>query len=304
MKKLLITILSVSLLLPISAKAADEAQPTLAILDTAINTSLPIFKDRIVYEACVLEWNSCPNGKNFMEGLGAAVMQAPYINNNGFDHGTQMASAAVLSNPNIKIVFVRVIGSTIGGVRQSVGETGLVNAINWVIANKDKFNIKAVSMSQGNPYSNPGPNYCPVLSKVDTAIKSLIAADLPLFVPAGNESNYTRINWPACNSITTSIGSIDASKGMALYSNYDSVLMDFVAMGTMKLTNPDSTVTNQVGTSIATQVAAAQYIAIKTAKPNLNSVQILELINKTSTIAKSAKHGPGKLINLQGAING
>ena len=304
MKKLLITILSVSLLLPISAKAADTTPPTVAILDTAINTSLPIFKDKIVYEACVLEWNSCPNGKNFMEGPGSAVMQAPYINNNGFDHGTQMASASVLANPNIKIVFVRIVGSTIGGVRQTVSEAGIVSAMNWVIANKDKFNIQAVAMSQGNPYYNPGTNYCPVLAKVGAAIKSLTAVNLPLFVPAGNESNYTRINWPACVPETVSIGSIDASNGMALYSNYDSTLLDFVAMGTMKLTSPNGTISNQVGTSIAAQVAASQYIAIKTAKPSLNSTQILDLISRTSTVARSSKHGSSKLINLQGAING
>ena len=304
MKKILITLISISLLLPISAKAADTVPPTLAILDTAINTSLPIFKDKIVYEACVLEWNSCPNGKSFMEGPGSAVMQAPYINNNGFDHGTQMASAAILANPDIKIVFVRIIGSTIGGVRQSVGEVGLVNALNWVNANKSKFNIQAISMSQGNAYYMPGSNYCPVLSNFNNTVKLLLNNNIPMFVPAGNESNYTKINWPACVPETVSIGSIDNTNGMALYSNYDPLLLDFVAMGTMNLTSPNGTVGNKVGTSAATQVAASQYVAIKNAKPNLSSVQILDLMTKTSTVARSAKHGSGKLIDLAGALNG
>jgi hypothetical protein len=304
MKKILITLISISLLIPISAKAADPVPPTLAILDTAINTSLPIFKDKIVYEACVLEWNSCPNGKSFMGGPGSAVMQAPYINNNGFDHGTQMASAAILANPNIKIVFVRIIGSTLGGVRQSVGEAGLVNALNWVNANKSKFNIQAISMSQGNSYSMPGVNYCPVLSNFNATVKLLLGNEIPVFVPAGNESNYTKINWPACVPETISIGSIDNTNGMALYSNYDPILLDFVAMGTMRLTSPDGTVGNKVGTSTATQVAAAQYVALKIAKPNLNSTQILELMSKTSTAARSGKHGSGKLIDLDGALNG
>ena len=304
MKKILITLISISLLIPISAKAADPVPPTLAILDTAMNTSLPIFKDNIVYEACVLEWNSCPNGKSFMEGPGSAVMQAPYINNNGFDHGTQMASAAILANPNIKIVFVRIIGSTLGGVRQSVGEAGLVNALNWVNANKSKFNIQAISMSQGNSYSMPGVNYCPVLSNFNATVKLLLSNEIPVFVPAGNESNYTKINWPACVPETISIGSIDNTNGMALYSNYDPALLDFVAMGTMRLTSPEGTVGNKVGTSTATQVAAAQYVALKIAKPNLNSIEILNLMSKTSTIARSSKHSYGKLIDLNAALNG
>lgn len=89
--------------------------PTLAILDTALDTSLPIFKDRVVHEVCVLDWNTCPNGKNFMEGPGASVIPISVMSKPEFNHGTQMASAALLSNPDLKIVFIRIIGANGNG---------------------------------------------------------------------------------------------------------------------------------------------------------------------------------------------
>ncbi len=85
-----------------------------------------------------------------MEGTNSAIMPIDQMSKNGFDHGTQMASLAVAANPNVKIVFVRIIGSNPNGTRQVSGEATVINALDWVLRNKDKFNIQAVSMSQGH----------------------------------------------------------------------------------------------------------------------------------------------------------
>jgi hypothetical protein len=56
-KKILAVLVTITLAIPtISANAAslqnkNVAQPTIAILDTALDTSLPIFKDKILFEA-------------------------------------------------------------------------------------------------------------------------------------------------------------------------------------------------------------------------------------------------------------
>ena len=126
-KKILTALAAIILLIPATAQAASLknrslAQPTIAILDTALDTSLPIFKDRIIFEACVTQWSACPNGKKEMEGPGSATMRADWISKNGFDHGTQMASLAVQANSNVNIVFVRIVGANINGLRQATGE--------------------------------------------------------------------------------------------------------------------------------------------------------------------------------------
>ena len=101
--KLITAVLTLSLLSPVVISQASGAEaPVLAILDTAIDTTLPNLQGKIVGEVCILEYALCPNGSNFQEGSGAASMPSNLITLNGFDHGTFMASTAVQSNPNIE----------------------------------------------------------------------------------------------------------------------------------------------------------------------------------------------------------
>ena len=105
-KKLIAALIAITLAVPTTAHAAGlqnrtGSTPAVAILDTAIDTSLPAFQGKIIQEVCILEWTTCPNGKSFMEGPGAASMPANLIKTNGFDHGTFMSSVSVANNPNL-----------------------------------------------------------------------------------------------------------------------------------------------------------------------------------------------------------
>lgn len=74
--KLITAVLTLSLLSPVAISQASGAEaPVLAILDTAIDTSLPNLQGKIVGEVCILEYALCPNGTNFQEGKGSASMQ-------------------------------------------------------------------------------------------------------------------------------------------------------------------------------------------------------------------------------------
>lgn len=303
-KKITAALIALTLLVPTTANASLKNQtvaPTLAILDTALDTSLPIFKDKIAYEVCILEWTTCPNGQSFMEGPGSSTLKPELYAKSGFDHGTQMASAAIQSNPNMQIVFVRIIGQNINGDRQITSEDTVANALQWVANNKDKFNIQAVSMSQGHHNLGLYKDYCPITPKTKGVVQSLAASNIPAFFAAGNNRDYTRVDWPSCIPESIAVGS--ATKwGIELYSNGDNSLLDFYANGTMKVFLPGGITKNAAGTSVATQVAAAQWIAVKQAKGG-NLTDIYNLLSRTS-IAVKGKANIGKLINLQGALNG
>ena len=306
-KKLITAILATITLVTTAIQAvpakADNA-PAVAILDTALDTSLPIFKDRIAYEVCILEWNSCPNGKSFQEGPGSAVLPMSIITNNGFSHGTTMASVVANTDPNVKIVFIRIIGNTPSGGRQIANELTVVNALNWVLQNKDKFNIKAVSMSQGNHgILTSNTNYCPNTQSTKDMIDLLLAADIPTFLAAGNGRDYERIDWPACIDSSISIGMADQYDQIDNYSNYDSKKLDFYAVGNMQVTSVGGVQKYGAGTSASTQVAATTYAAVKNKNPNLNSQQILDILSQTSVQIKGSRGQTGKLIKYQGAIN-
>ena len=302
-------LVAIALIIPASAQAASlqnktVAQPTIAILDTALDTSLPIFKDRILFEACVTQFSTCPNGMAEMEGTNSATMPAQVISKNGFDHGTQMASLAVAANPNVKIVFVRIIGSNPNGTRQVAGEPTVINALDWVYRNKDRFNIQAVSMSQGHHnLGAAGTDYCPKTPITEGKIKSLADAGVPVFFPAGNNRDYVRIDWPACIQSSIAVGAVMPTNEVAIYSNFDLNLIDFFALGTTRATAPGGRTVNVGGTSAATVIAATQWATIKSAKPTLTYSQIYDLISSTSIPTKNSRVSGGKLINLSGAIS-
>lgn len=305
-KKIIAAFLSLILITPTAANAALKnstvVQPTLAILDTAIDTSLPIFKGKIVHEVCILEWNSCPNGTSFMEGSGAATMPVSLLNKEGFEHGTQMAQAAISANPNLNIVFVRIIGMNSLGSRQIANETTFVNAMKWVLNNKDRFNIQALSMSQGHHNVGSGTNYCPSTPNTEGIISSLVSSGIPVFLPAGNYRDKTRVSWPACIKSAVTISATAIGDGPATYTNYDKNITDFFANGSMQTILPGGSKINTAGTSISAQVAAGIWIKIKEKYPTYSYQQIYDLMNNKS-IKLPSRSMSGRLLLVENFNN-
>lgn len=282
-KKLITAIMAAVLsITTINMAKANPAPATVAILDTALSINLPVFKDRIVQEVCILEWNSCANGESFMEGPGAASMNLYQMARNGFNHGTKMTHASILTNPNIKIVFIRIIGSTSTGSRQRADEPTFVNALNWVLSNKDKYNITAVAMSQGHSDFMPGANYCPDTPQTQSLISSLDSAGVPVFLPAGNNGDLSRVDWPACISQSIAVSATSVTDGPAWYTNYDRNLTDMFALGRLRVSDVNGVLFNEDGTSVSTQIAAAIYVGLKNNYPSYTKNQILDLMKSKS----------------------
>lgn len=308
-KKLIMAFMATIIAIPTTAQAALKSEapisvPTLAILDTALNTSLPVFKDKIAYEVCILDWNSCPNGKSYMEGTGSSLLPMNILVTSNFSHGTQMASAAIAANPNMKIVFVRIIGNTANGGRQLTGPNTVGKALEWVYNNKDRFNIQAVSMSQGHHNLLNLFSYCPTHGSVDLQIRNLKSVNIPAFFAAGNGYDYKRVDWPACQPYAIPVGATTSYGDIQSYSNVDPIINGFYAPGSARVFLPSGSQGNASGTSVSAQIAAAQWIAVKSAKPLLSYNEIYSLLTKTGTPTKNSKIKSGILINLEAAING
>jgi len=290
-------------------KNTSEQVPTLAILDTALDTSIPEIKSKLIYEVCILDWPSCPNGTSFMEGPGSSVLPASIISNRNFNHGTQMASAAISNNPNMNILFIRIIGNTTRGTRQSTGILTITNALEWVFKNKDKYNIVAVSASQGNQnvLKKTNVNYCPVTA-TDIMVDRLYSVNIPVFFPSGNDRDRSRINWPACIPNAVAVGGVEVfglnKPQPSIVSNYDGNLIDIWAEINSTVLLPGGSVGNAYGTSVSNQIAAAKYIAVKTAKPTLTTHQILSLIKSKATPVPNKINQNIFIFNLGETLNG
>jgi len=317
-KKLITALVAFTLALPITANAAPKVNlkstalsaPTVAILDTAIDMSQLKFKNSVVQEVCLIEiiegsTARCPNGLTSMEGPGAATLTKDKLSLGGFDHGTLMADQALQTNSNVKIVFIRIIGQRESGAREYTNEATVYNALQWVINNQSKFNIQSVAMAQGShALGAAGTDYCPKTPTTVEKVKALNALNVGVFFPAGNNSDYLRVDWPSCIPETISMGATMPAESIAFYSNYDDKLIDFYAQGTTVLYGLDGKKTSFAGSSASVLVGATSWATIKSAKSELTYSQIYNLISRTSKLTFSSKIKSAKLINLQGALNG
>jgi len=313
MKKLITALVAITLIttsMPAQAKLKNTTSvPTLAVLDTALDTSIPAIISRLIYEVCILDWPSCPNGTRFMEGPGSSVLPTNIIASRDFNHGTQMVSAAIANNPKMNILFIIIIGNTSRGTRQTTGVLTVTNALEWVFKNKDKYNITAVSVSQGNQsvLKKTTANYCPVTA-TDIMVDRLYSVNVPVFFPSGNDRDKSRINWPACIPNAVAVGGVEVAgldkPQISLVSNYDGNLIDVWAEITSPVTFPGGATGNAYGTSVANQIAAAKYISVKTAKPSLTTPQLLSLIKSTSTPISNTLNQNVFMFNLGAALNG
>jgi hypothetical protein len=315
-KKITMALVALMLTAPITANASVKRTlsntslpaPTIAILDTAIDMSQTKFQNSVVHEVCLIEifFDStprCPNGLTQMEGPGAATLPKDRLALSGFDHGTLMADQALQANPNVKIVFIRIVGQRVNGTREHTNEATVYNALQWVINNQSKFNIQSVAMAQGShSLGVAGTDYCPKTPTTVEKVKSLNALGVGVFFPAGNNSDYKRVSWPSCIPEAISMGATMPTGSIAFYSNYDAKLIDFYARGTTVLYGLDAKKTNFAGTSASVLVGATSWATIKSVKSNLTYTELYDLISRTSAVTTSSRVGSGKLIDLAKAI--
>jgi hypothetical protein len=244
---------------------AAEAK-TLVIIDSGINTQLDWAKAAIVEEACFIEYGKCPNGLASMTGPGAAHIDPALVKDKALSHGTQMASVAVATNPNVKIVVVRIVGMSAKGFANSYTTRGLATAMDWVVANAARLNVGAVSISLGRAYAEAS---CPIAAepRLQSQIVSLASMNVATVIASGNNSNKLKVNYPACIPEAIAVGATDRPYTIKQIQGtvYPIMLMsnggpdlDLVTMGRHTVTDLNGVKTVSLGTSNANTVVATR----------------------------------------------
>jgi len=245
---------------------AVETPLSIAVIDTGTNTAL--FPGAIVGEACFVSMFTCPNGKASMEGTGAANL--PPTTNATFNHGSQMVSIALKVNPKAKIVLVRIVGMSSKGAPGLYNLDDVKKAMDWVIANREKYNVGAVLLAQGKIFPN-----CKVPTGMTEQVATLKAANVPLIAAVGNDSDRTTTMSPSCLPDAVSVGATDnpwpgmqgytydpkAAPYIARYSNGATGQVDFYLNARWKGTMLDGSTKFMVGTSNAAAALAGYWTA-------------------------------------------
>jgi len=296
MKKVLLSLLSAALLITVAQPAKAEDQKVLAIIDSAVDSTK---FNSIIHEVCITSKTSvasnmaCPNGKDFMEGIGAAAAPWPKQNNsNNFNvnnatfHGDTMVKVALTTNPNLKIVFVRFNDVTLLG--NSYGDADALSiAIEWVSKNAEKYSIDALSVSQSS-VSAGNLSRCKNDIKTISSVSFLNSKNIPVFVATGNDRRTDVIGFPSCVSGMIAVGALGNQTQLEKVTNTGPGLAMVALTGVKvpKYDRPIETADSVYGTSVATALASASYVnrnTFKTFGEYLNSLPKI-LINKTTYI--------------------
>jgi hypothetical protein len=283
---------------------ATTPQKSLVIIDTGFDTSLPVISEAVIYEVCILSWSLCPNGRTFQEGPGSATLQASGISTGNMSHGTQMATIAMNTNPGQKIVLLRLVAFNARGERLLVYESTIIQVFKWIASKREELNIGAVAMAQGHQPILAAKNYCPRVKELEKILLDLKVKNVPVFFPAGNASNKSRIDWPACIPVSMAIGALDTKGEIANYSNYDRNLVDFYVIGTAPALMPGGSETSATGTSVSTLIAASYWMNVANQKPELTAPAISQLFRDAGRIVFDSKLRYGREMQMQGVIPG
>lgn len=286
--KALLLVISSLVLTFISTPTRANTPPTMVIMDTALDTSIPEIKNNLVLEVCILEWSSCPNGREFMEGIGASTLPSNFIRSSGFNHGTQMASIAIRTYPDVKIIFLRIIANSYSGARLSTTDRTVYQSLEWVLNNREKYNIVSVGLSQSHHRLLNFNQYCPVSTKTNEMVKKLFAAGVALFVASGNDNDKSRISWPGCIPEAIAVSAI-TNNSISRYSNFDPKLSDYAAIGELRVLDAGGNPTNASGTSVSAQVMAALWTQVRTEYELWSFQETAEFFDR---IATSVRVGP------------
>jgi hypothetical protein len=237
-------VLGLAVIQPVQASQVN----TIAIIDTAMDVSK---NANVVYEVC-FTLSTCPNGTGFQEGPGSANVSNWKIR--GIEHGFNVSQAAVLTNPNIKIVFIRISDVHVYPTFSSIHNSGtsLSRAVEWVSNNASRLNIKSVSISQSR--SNFAAGTCPTDTVIQKSVNSLNTQGVATFAATGNESKKNMIGFPSCVPGVIAVAAVRPNLEFASYSNVGPGL-DLVARGDINIVDYFGVKRTITGTSIAAPVA-------------------------------------------------
>ena len=178
----------------------DGSGITVAVVDTGIDASHPDLQGKVI------GWKDFVNNRTTPyddQGHGTHV--------SGIIAGTGAASDGKYKGvaPGAKLVGVKVLGSDGSGSVSTI-----IAGIDWVIQNKDKYNIKVINLSLGGSQSSDGTDA--LSQEVDKAWENGIA----VCVAAGNSGpdTYT-VGSPAAAPDVITVGAVDKNDVITYFSS-------------------------------------------------------------------------------------
>lgn len=274
---------------------------TVAVIDTGIYPH-PDVKNRII------EFVDFVNNKNGVENA---------YDDNG--HGTHcaglVAGDGTKAQGNYKgpAFEANLIGIKVLDKQGSGSLSNIIKAIYWAIQNKDKYNIKVLSMSLGA--SSVIKEKDDLIAK---AVEDATKAGLVVVIAAGNSGPLSEtIGTPGISQYAITVGAYDdkntpsleddtpaffTSKGPTPVDKYPKPDISSPGVEVVSLRSPNSTIDKEPvikygdyywllsGTSMATPIVAGVVALMLQANPNLTPQQVKDILKQTAIPVKGASY--------------
>lgn len=219
-----------------------------------------------------------------------------FLRDRGSFHGTNVAGIIAAVAPGTKLIGLDVFTG------DSAMSSDLIKAVNWVIANKAKYNIVAMNLSLGTAGSSATD--C-TSSWATTPFANARAVGVIPVVASGNSGIKTGVASPACAPGAVSVGAVYDTAGGSLKSatcTDASILADQVACFANTGSNLDflapgvgiaaagitMTGTSQAAPHVAGAIAVMRGI---NAAPNDTIDQTLSRLKATGTLVQDTRNG-------------
>ncbi|MEA5534821.1 S8 family peptidase [Crocosphaera sp. XPORK-15E] len=226
------------------------------------------------------------------------------------NHGSHVASIAASSNatyPGVasgaNIIALKVFPDSGGG-----GYYDIQEALQWVVANAETYNIASVNMSLAD-----GSNFTTAVTpslydinkgffKISDELQALANKNVIVVSAAGN-NGQNGVSYPAADPNSLAVSSVDQNGNIASTSQYSTTLTDVFARGvSITAANKNGGTTTLSGTSMAAPVvtgaiAVAQQLAEQELGRRLTLAEIRYLLTQGDDVTNQPDY-EGKLLNI------
>ncbi len=188
-------------------QVSQGAGVTIAILDTGVDPTHPLFRGRLVggYDLVDGDYSPTDVGNGLDDDGDGQVDEA-------YGHGTHVAGIAAMTAPQSKLMIVRVLDADGFGDMWAVA-----SGIHWAVAH----GAKVINLSLGSLNKSDA---------VSTALDYARVNRVLVFAAAGNRGTDNPTEFPAHDSHTFAIAADDSHGTAALFTSYGS-FVDITAPG-------------------------------------------------------------------------
>ena len=303
-----------------------------AVLDTGIQLSHPVFAGRIASQACYSNAGGfgggtsvCPGEAPSSTAAGSGDMCSSSID--GCEHGTHVAGIAAgrsfsgspaangiaLNATLISVqVFTEFDPATCGGLPCVLSfVSDQVAGLERVYSLRNTFRIAAVNMSLGSLATFGDQPTCDSSNASRKAvIDQLRSVGIATIVASGNEGSPSSVSAPACISSAISVGSVDDGSGGTIadsVSNFSNgaPFLSLLAPGRWITSSIPNGFGEMQGTSMASPHVAGAWALMKQRKPLAGVAEILQSFLRTGVPVPDFRFGgtAHPRINLAAAVN-